>query len=257
MACGGWEKCASDYRIDRANFKFYGVEYVAKGEGTLTLDGVEHQLAPGSAFAYTPLTAHSIRTDPKDPLVKYFIDFSGRNARRLMGYTVLGASHVAFLHRAQPIHDLFEEMLQTGLRGGRFAPKLCVLLLNLLSLRIEENAHTPQDAEGRARQSFERCRTLLQKEFRTIHSVSEVAARTHLDPAYLARLFDRFLGESPYQVLTRLKMNEAAAHLIGGRLTVKEIAGEVGYADPYHFSRAFKKHHGIPPAHFRFSRVRK
>jgi AraC-like DNA-binding protein len=254
VACGGWERCTPDYRVERANFAFFGLEYVAKGSGTLTLNGSEHSLVPGSIFAYRPFTAHSIRTDSDDPMVKYFIDFSGRNARGIIGNEVLGIGGAAFLRHVQPIHDTYEDILQTGLRGGKFAPKLCSLLLQLLSLRIEENAHTPGDAQGRARQNFERCRSELHTHFRTIMSVSELARRTHLDPAYVARLFGRFAGESPYQMLTRLKMNEAAAHLIGGRSTVKEVAARVGFADPYHFSRAFKKHHGTSPARFHSSR---
>jgi AraC-like DNA-binding protein len=96
----------------------------------------------------------------------------------------------------------------------------------------------------------------LQKRFHTIQSVSELAELTHLDPAYLSRLFDRFVGESPHEMLTRLKMNEAAAHLMGGQYAVKEVAARVGFSDPYHFSRVFKKYHGIPPVRFRSNRAR-
>ncbi len=39
-------------------------------------------------------------------------------------------------------------------------------------------------------------------------------------------------------MLTRLKVNEAAAHLIGGCSTVKEAAARVGFSDPYHFSQS-------------------
>jgi AraC-like DNA-binding protein len=232
------------------------LEYVVKGNGLLTVDGIENKLIPGSVFAYKPFTTHTIRTSPDAPLVKYFITFSGRDAQRIIGRKVLGAHGIAYLHHSQPIHDLYEQTLETGLKGGVLAPRLCTLLLELLSLRIEENAHTPSEAHSRARQSFERCRGELQKHFRTIRSVSELATLTHFDPAYLSRLFYRFVGESPHDMLTRLKMNEAAAHLIGGRYTVKEVAAHVGFSDPYHFSRVFKKHHGIPPARFQAARTR-
>jgi len=177
-------------------------------------------------------------------------DFSGHGAQRIISRKVLGAHGVAYLHHAQPIHEIYEQALETGLKGGSLASRVCSLLLELLSLRIEENARTPAEAHGRARQSFERCRGVLQKNFRTINSVSELARMTHFEPAYLSRLFYRFVGESPYEMLTRLKMNEAAAHLIGGRSTVKEAGLRIGFSDPYHFSRAFKKHHGISPAGF-------
>ncbi len=254
VVCGGWERCAPDYRIERTDFEFYGIEYVARGKGLLTMDGIEHQLRPGSVFAYKPFTAHTIRTSADDPLVKSFIDFSGRDAGRIINRKVLGAHGIAYLHHPQPIHDLYEQMLETGLKGGLLAPRLCALLLELLSLRIEENAHTPSEAHSRARQSFERVRAGLQQHFRAIQSVAQLAALTHFDPAYLSRLFYRFVGESPHEMLTRLKMNDAAAHLIGGRYTVKEVAARVGFSDPYHFSRVFKKHHGIPPVRFQGGR---
>ncbi len=254
VACGGWERCAPDYRIERADFAFYGLEYVARGKGTLILNGVENNLVPGSIFAYRPFTSHSIRTIPDDPLVKYFVDFSGGEARRIISPKVLGKDGLAFLHHAQSPHDLYEQMLETGHKGGRLAPRICALLLELLSLRIEESAHAPAEEHDRARQTFERCRSELQSHFRTIQSVAELAQRNHVDPAYLSRLFDRFAGESPHEMLTRLKVNQAAAHLIGGRYLVKEVAAQVGYADPYHFSRVFKNHHGVSPANFQHAR---
>jgi AraC-like DNA-binding protein len=257
VACGGWERCAADYEIHRADFEFYGIEYVVRGKGTIILNGAENKLVPGSVFAYRPFAAHGIRTDPADPLVKYFIDFSGRNASRLVSPKVFGPDGLACLHLAQPIHEVYEQILGTGLTGGGLAPRLCAVLLELLSLRIEENVHEPLRIHSRARQTFERCRTFLQTHFRTIRSVSELADRTHLDPAYLARLFDRFVGESPRAMLTRLKVNEAAAHLIGGRFTVKEVATQVGFSDPYHFSRVFKNHHGIAPTRFQLARLRR
>ena len=61
-------------------------------------------------------------------------------------------------------------------------------------------------------------------------------------------LFRRFLGVSPHQYLRRRKMALAAAYLLerGGR--VQDAAARVGMDDPYHFSRAFKAVHGVPPS---------
>ena len=257
VACGGVECCAPEYEIHRADFPFFGIEYVARGRGTIRLSQIESELVPGSVFAYRPFSAHRIRTDPGDPLVKYFIDFSGKAAGQIISPSVFGPDGLAHLYDAQPIHEVYEQLLATGLKGGRMAPRLCSVLLELLSLRIEEYAHQPLKIESRARQTFERCRTYLQTHFRSLCSVSELADRAHLDPAYLARLFDRFAGESPREMLTRLKVNEAAAHLIGGSYTVKEVAAQVGYSDPYHFSRVFKKYHGTAPTRFQVARLRR
>jgi AraC-like DNA-binding protein len=255
VACGGWEQCASDYRVERADFGFHGIEYVAGGRGRLRIGRRESELVPGCVFAYQPFTKHRIESSPADPLVKYFVDFSGRNAAGLIGKRVFAPRGVVLLHQAQPIHDLFEEMLETGARGGKRAPRFCALLLELLALRIEENALRPGGARDQSRETFERCRAELIRHFRTIHSVAEWAAASHLDPAYMSRLCQRFARESPHAMLTRMKMNEAAAHLVGGRLSVKETAAKVGFADPYHFSRIFKNLYGMPPSRFLAHRV--
>ena len=82
------------------------------------------------------------------------------------------------------------------------------------------------------------------------NTVSEVAEKCFLDPAYLARLFKRFAEESPLQLLTRLKMGRAADLLVNGELLIKQVGEDVGYPDPYHFSRVFKRVYGIPPETF-------
>ncbi len=50
--------------------------------------------------------------------------------------------------------------------------------------------------------------------------------------------------------LTRLKMNYAAELLMKKHLSVKEAANAVSFFDPYHFSRVFKKIHGISPSKY-------
>jgi AraC-like DNA-binding protein len=42
-------------------------------------------------------------------------------------------------------------------------------------------------------------------------------------------------------------MNKAVEFLNDPNLLVKQVAAAVGYADPYHFSRTFKKTFGVSP----------
>ncbi len=61
----------------------------------------------------------------------------------------------------------------------------------------------------------------------------------------------RETGRSPMAQVTYLRMRHAAELLTSGGLNVQETAPIVGYPDPYNFSKAFKRLHGISPAHFR------
>jgi AraC-like DNA-binding protein len=45
-------------------------------------------------------------------------------------------------------------------------------------------------------------------------------------------------------------MKSAALHLIRHNALIKETADYFGYADPYHFSKSFKRIHGLSPENY-------
>ena len=56
--------------------------------------------------------------------------------------------------------------------------------------------------------------------------------------------------------MVRLKMNVAAELMQKPEAMVKQVAEQVGFNDPFHFSRAFKSVFGLSPARFARQRVR-
>src|SRR5947208_1538721 len=81
---GGHELCSPSYAIHRDRFPFYCVEFVARGRGSLTLNGQRHRLDGGTVFSYGPGVSQHITTDPRDPLDKFFIDFTGPRAPQIL-----------------------------------------------------------------------------------------------------------------------------------------------------------------------------
>ncbi len=64
-------------------------------------------------------------------------------------------------------------------------------------------------------------------------------------------LFGEAFGCGPIDYLIQLRMKAARRLLLSSKLAVKAIAGEVGYDDPFHFSRLFKKVTGMSPRDYR------
>ncbi len=52
-------------------------------------------------------------------------------------------------------------------------------------------------------------------------------------------------------VVNDLKFARAVERLQKGRTTIRELAEELGYADPAHFTRFFRKRAGVPPSAYR------
>jgi AraC-like DNA-binding protein len=82
-------------------------------------------------------------------------------------------------------------------------------------------------------------------------TVPELAAVSGLSRAAFARSFQQVLGQAPMQYLTDWRMTLARDHLRRGELTLTQIAARSGYASPYAFAAAFRRHHGRPPGQWR------
>jgi AraC-like DNA-binding protein len=123
--------------------------------------------------------------------------------------------------------------------------------LEYLILKITESRLPGEAVETPAFATYRRCRQYVQEHFLQLPSLAQIARKCHVDPAYLCRLFRRYDHQTPYQFLMRLKMNLAAERLQDPGLLVKQVAAEMGFDDPFHFSRAFKSVFGRSPEAFR------
>lgn len=70
-----------------------------------------------------------------------------------------------------------------------------------------------------------------------------------LSASQLRRVFRRTRGKSPMQYLVDLRIEHAGQMLQAG-YSVKQSAFASGFADPYYFSRCFRKRTGMPPSRY-------
>jgi AraC-like DNA-binding protein len=250
VVCGGVERCRGDYVIERSGFRYLAIEFVAEGLGQLHLAGHDYRLRPGMAFAYGPGVRHVIRNDPQRPMLKYYVDFVGRSARRLLRESPLSEGRAVQVSAPQEILGVLEDLQRSGVAQSPFSPAICAQLVGLLILKLSGQSLAPGAAEARAFPTYERVRQHLEQHFAEFTTVEDVARACHLDVSYLCRLFQRFHHASPYQVLLRLRLNKAAGLLLDQGLRVKEVAGRLGFTDPCNFSRAFKRIYGVSPERF-------
>jgi len=95
----------------------------------------------------------------------------------------------------------------------------------------------------------------LRVNFTETISLADLAARFHVNPPYLARVFKRRAGVAPVRYLRDLRISHARKLLVERpTLEIKEIAAMSGYPDQGYFSRVFKQAVGTAPQDYRARR---
>lgn len=250
VACVGCEVCQADYLVERKTFPCFAVEFVLKGRGRAVLNGRSFPLYPGVLYCYGPQTAHELRSDSNQPMVKYFVDFFGTDCRSLLAKGNLIPGQAVQTFEMENYRTLFEQLLADGSKMSRSRADICNTCLRLILLKTADAVHASSPRESSSAESFSRCREFIDQHFQRLHNLDDIARELHVRPAHLCRLFQQFNQPSPFQYLTHLKMNRAMELLMMSGLSVKSVALEIGYEDPYHFSRLFKRHFGRSPRHF-------
>ena len=79
-------------------------------------------------------------------------------------------------------------------------------------------------------------------------SVPSMAAAVDLSLSRFAHLFRDETGVPPARYLHTVRMQRARVLLERTFLSVKDVMGRVGFRDPSHFARDFRRFHGVAPS---------
>lgn len=87
-------------------------------------------------------------------------------------------------------------------------------------------------------------------------SVAYLAKRCSMNERTFREHFKKYTGLSPKQYILKTKLSSAYELLITTNLQIKEIASIYGFANPYHFSKAFSSEYRISPQKLRKNKTR-
>ena len=78
-------------------------------------------------------------------------------------------------------------------------------------------------------------------------TIGELAQKLHFTPAYISKLFKREMGTTPQLYLLNVRLEYAADLLIGGDLSIADVAATSGFNSTAYFIKQFKKKYGQTP----------
>jgi len=127
-----------------------------------------------------------------------------------------------------PDPGIVSTVIETGLR------RLARLLLNY------SHANLPP-------KNLRDARLRVDSDPASVHSVTALAREAGLSRQHFTELFSQYFGIAPMKYVRQARLHRAAHLLRDQNLRVSDVARAVGFDDPFHFSRSFRKEFGIPP----------
>jgi len=251
IVCGGYEKCAPDFELNRSDYPYHVVKYTVKGKGSLNIHSKLHSLQAGTLSSFSPGIPHQYKANPDDPLEHIFITFLGKEAKHLLIKSTLYTKGALDVPNPDKMLHFFQTILNNGLEKSEYSQQVNCSYLRILLLELASEIASSEKTASLSEATYKKTKKYIDDNFSKLYSVRQVADHCQINIRYMSRLFKLHNYMSPRQYITRLKMNKAATLLLNSNFTVSHISLEVGYEDPYHFSRCFKKHFGLSPRHYR------
>ncbi|QJD82015.1 helix-turn-helix transcriptional regulator [Cohnella herbarum] len=232
--------------------------YVYEGLGVMELDGHSYPLAEGSIAQIPVKRKLIIRNSPPGPLRYFMIEYDYKlikwqdeptgfeespEKRLPFDLVVPMMDHRGLRSDMQLLYRVWSER-QEGYSGQ------AKLLFYQLILRIGEQLVERQKDDS-AERSIMDCVNYINNHYHESLEREQLARKVSLSRSYFSVLFKKYVGCSPVEYITRVRLDKAMQLLRGSNKSVSVVALEVGFHDPLYFSRVFTREIGVTPRDYR------
>lgn len=250
--------CEEGFQIKEHRQPTYEISYVVTGRGTFVTNGRTCAVAENDVFINVPGQVHAIRANRGTPLRFCYLGFTflggqSADAELEQFYRSCKSERAAqnselltfFAQAFEELHykgDFYLTML------GAYVEQIIVCAYRAFGGRNMQREITAADSRtGNAAYAVMR---YVDRHYREITDIREVAAQLGYSYTYLAHVFKEKMNMTIGGYIIRKKMDEAKWLLRTGRMNVSQVAARLGYMSVQSFSNSFKKSVGVSPAEY-------
>jgi AraC family transcriptional activator of pobA len=237
---------------------------IERGGGEMTCEASLLAFAAPAAILVPATVAHGFRFRPGETegwVVSFTEDVThmlGEHSGALARLRALAAEPVVPLAEEEACarlsawcRDLHEERFLAR-EGWRFAMRGYLALIAIAVVRLAASrARTGTVTLRPADPIVETLRGLLEEHFRTERQLAFYAGRLAMTPDRLNDHVKRATGVTAGHLIRQRVLTEAKRQLVFTTQAIHEIAYDLGFSDPSHFTRFFRKQTGATPQAFR------
>lgn len=244
---------------------YYTVLWAYNAAGKHIIDYKEFDIMPDDIFFVTPGQVHQVNHNkhPEGVVILFTCDFLNHNnisknfVSNLNLFSEISSSPPIRIGKesANWMHDLVIKMTETIRNNETFKLDIIGAYLKLFLIECNKYAHTPKLEHTQSIQSgsiiIQKFKTQLETNFSNWHKVSDYAKALSITSDYLNKVIKSAVGKTAKELIQQRVVLEAKRLGLHTEYSTKEIAYRIGFEDPSHFSRFFKKNNGLSFTNFR------
>lgn len=231
----GYEDVGERARWERGRRNLYIIHYVLDGAGYYNGNLVRKN----EGFLIRPMKEAKYYPDEKNPWKYFWISFYGTAADEICQNHIITDKGDVFSYNFRThLTDFIGRLFSRGTPLGEIQA-----LTYFYEIISKHKGETYSDKN----RYVEEAKSFINLNFHRQISVTELAKAQKISDRYLYNLFIKYLGISPKQYLTGVRIENAKALLSSSDSSVSEVAASVGFSDVLTFSRFFKKATGASP----------
>lgn len=218
----------------------YILECCTSGYGSVIINGTEFTINPGSCYILLPGDTVIHKTHTEQPREGYWCALDGISVGKHVENAGI-TSQNPFIAKEffAPICQLLEQLTQLWVcrdAGAQLRQTACAY--GILGVMLQNKPATEKST------LIDMAVGLIQIHYPEPMTVASLAEQVGLERTYFSDLFKQKTGHSPYQYLTRLRIQKACQLMQEN--SISDTAYLVGM-EPHNFGRVFKKEVGCSP----------
>jgi len=251
----GSVKCGRGWTVPQLEHHHHRLLVVRGGAGELLLGNRSLPLQRGHVLLGLPGERYGVRQNPQKRLVTSVVRFEVLTAdKKIVRLSPFFRRSLCSEVKCFPLLEELMLRLTNAIPSVPCAATgLTAALLRAILWLVREDQHSEDDLQA-WNTAHESLRPVLQYEPPAggrEPGTAELARLCGMSVSTFGRRMRMRFGASPKKVLIQRRIERAKVLLLESHYTIEAIAAELGYKEPGHFTRQFKKIVGLSPSAFR------
>lgn len=251
--------------VQRPNY--YSLVWIQSGAGEAQVESEKYAYTDNQLFSFSPYQPFMFQPDraTSGVIINFHPDFFCIHKHQsevacdgVLFNNIYESPFIQLCERdVQSLQWIVEEM-ENDIQKNHLATNEAILsylklfLIHCSRIKVkEEPAEQLLEEEQPEKFIVQRLKEFIERHYRTIHTPKEYAAMLNITPNALTKIVRASHHKTPSALISERIIIEAKRELYLTDKSVEEIAIELGYEDPFYFSRFFKKQTEVSPSHYR------